>query len=932
MLSFIKPIVLFMKRLDYKKKFTIIAVAIILPFISPAFLSYQSLFKEISILQNEQTAIGYIKALKELIKTIQQHRGMMEGYLKGDVSFKKDIEILEKEIDKSFENLKRFDAKEGKVLKNLSTFIEAERIWKSVKLKNFKKNEMNSFDLHTKLLSNIIIIIKEVSNIFDISRDKNIENYYLSIAVFDKIPNLAEYLGRMRGYITGILANNKITKENERELIEMYALIYSALESVYQNLFHYIKANPKTSHEIKKRVLKSRKLIEEYLKRVNRLISDKNLENEKPKKFFSYATSIIDEVFMLYDTVLQKIETDLKKREKETIVMILFYTAGLFITIFIAFILFAGIYYSTIKSLEKIQRASLDISKGNFDVDTKVDTKDEMADVAKAFEKMAYEIKKQISFLEGYKKALDASSLVIKMDSKGFITYANDSFLEVSGCSKDYILGKEYSDLICPDMVKEISSKIWETIKSKKIWKGVIKNRKKNGEFFITITTIVPITNEKGDVKEYVVAAYDVTELVNSKEQIRKMLYFDTLTNLPNRTKLLEDLKRSRNAVLFIILNIDDFRMLNDFYGYEAGNLVLKNMANWIQEFIGQKFKVYRFPSDEFAIVSHEKIEKDEVLEFVKRLIGYIEEKTVLYEDNEIAVQVSAGVAIAKYGQYKDFDKLLLEADAALKNAKNLRKKIIVYDSGKSSEEEYKKNTEWIRKIKEAIKEDRVEPYFQPIVNTATKKIEKYEALVRIIDKDGKIVLPYEFLDIAKKSKLYTQITKIVIDKAFRVFENRDEEISINISTLDIESAEIAEAIKNSIDKYDISRRVVFEITESEEVKNYEELMKFARNVKKCSCKLAIDDFGSGYSNFAYILNMGVDYLKIDGSLIKNITSDEKSAALVKAVITFTKELGIKTIAEFVADEEIKRMMENIGVDYMQGFYIGKPVSKEAIT
>jgi EAL domain-containing protein (putative c-di-GMP-specific phosphodiesterase class I) len=240
----------------------------------------------------------------------------------------------------------------------------------------------------------------------------------------------------------------------------------------------------------------------------------------------------------------------------------------------------------------------------------------------------------------------------------------------------------------------------------------------------------------------------------------------------------------------------------------------------------------------------------------------------------------------------------------------------------------HKDNMEWIQKIKTAIANDKIIPYFQPIVNNETKKIEKYECLVRLIDEQDKVISPFFFLDIAKHSKLYESITKIMIKKSFQTFNNSNYEFSINLSIEDIIDYNLFGYIKNMLSIYPLADKVCFELLETEKIENYQIIADFVSEVRELGCKVSIDDFGSGYSNFSHLLNLNFDYLKIDASLIKNIHNDKNKQIIVKTIVTFAQELGIKTIGEYVESEEIYDYIKAMGITYSQGYYFSEPVPK----
>jgi EAL domain-containing protein (putative c-di-GMP-specific phosphodiesterase class I) len=290
--------------------------------------------------------------------------------------------------------------------------------------------------------------------------------------------------------------------------------------------------------------------------------------------------------------------------------------------------------------------------------------------------------------------------------------------------------------------------------------------------------------------------------------------------------------------------------------------------------------------------------------------------------NNEI-IQPNVTTALS----FEEASFLLQTVDMAYAIAKIENKEILIYSDDISLSSTYKRNIFWSKKIKKALLSGKIVPYFQPIVNNQNQLFEKYESLVRLIEEDGQVVSPYFFLEISKKTKQYSSITKIMIEKSFEYFQNKSCEFSINLTMEDIVNEEMNSFIFELLKKYQIGSRVVFEIVESESIQNYETVSEFIKKLKSFGCKIAIDDFGSGYSNFEYILKLNVDYLKIDGSLIKNITTDPNAKIVVSTIVDFAKKLSIKTIAEFVENEAIFRVMQELGIDYSQGYYFQAPQS-----
>lgn len=402
--------------------------------------------------------------------------------------------------------------------------------------------------------------------------------------------------------------------------------------------------------------------------------------------------------------------------------------------------------------------------------------------------------------------------------------------------------------------------------------------------------------------------------LVEEKSaQVLKQALVDPLTELPNRIQLQQDLNM-KGLKAIALINIDNFKEINNFFGIPSGDKILRQAAQLIKGF---GFKAYRLNGDEFVLLK--KIsERDEIdVNDFNIILENIQEKEFIVGLEKINLNVTTGIAIGEYD-------LLREADIAMHLAKRRQQRVIVYKQEYEKEQESKRYLETSKEIRKALGSSRIVCYYQPIVNPMNGKKEKYESLARMILEDGTIVPPREFLEVAHKTRLYSEITKEIVYQACTDFKNRSEEFSINLSAKDILSQDIVDFIQTTILETGTANRVVFEILESEGIENYSQVSHFIAVMKKHGAKIAIDDFGSGYSSFENILKLNIDYLKIDGSLIKNIDHDERQRIIVQTIIEFAHKIGVKTIAEFVATEEIAKKVQELGIDYTQGYYYGQ--------
>ena len=265
----------------------------------------------------------------------------------------------------------------------------------------------------------------------------------------------------------------------------------------------------------------------------------------------------------------------------------------------------------------------------------------------------------------------------------------------------------------------------------------------------------------------------------------------------------------------------------------------------------------------------------------------------------------------------------------ALKDAKKKTNYIEIYQ-GKELEEKHKQDIECYQKLLDALENKRVTPFLQPLVPLNNPNLPvKYEALARLVDKKGKIVPPVNFLRVAKQNRIYYRITHAMLNEAFILIEKHHIFLSINLSMADIMNDKTTQMIFNKLENFQACENITFELLETEDFKDYKAVYDFCVKAKSYGVSLALDDFGSGYSNFSHIIHLPVDYIKIDASLISNIVRDHASRLMVEMIVLFAKKIGVKTVAEFVSSYEIMETVRELGVDYAQGFYIGKPEKVE---
>ncbi|AXX85397.1 EAL domain-containing protein [Aliarcobacter skirrowii] len=432
-------------------------------------------------------------------------------------------------------------------------------------------------------------------------------------------------------------------------------------------------------------------------------------------------------------------------------------------------------------------------------------------------------------------------------------------------------------------------------------------------------------------VDKYVLKPIDISKLLQAMLQSLnyhelKDLYTDNLTKLANKNRLQKDLKYSNNDLL-ALLDIDEFLATNDLFGEKIGDKILIEFASKMRNYFSSKdFSLYRIESDKFAVSPKNTIDIDTFFVICRDFLDTIESDAFLIDDNEIDVNVTIGIAKGDGEQAYKYTKRIINY------ARKKFQKIMIYEDSYNIHKSFEQNIMWIKLLKQGFKENLLKAFFQPIVDTKTKEVLKYEALIRYISLDGKVHGPYEFLEVAKKTRLYQNIVKVILDDSLKLIKEKKKKVSINISYVDLIDDKTKKYIYDFLEKNrEFVNNLEFELLESEEIIDFNIIKDFITNVSKYSCKVGIDDFGAGYSNFHILSKLDISFVKIDGSLIKDIHNSKELEIIVRTIASIAKDFHIKTIAEFVATENIYEKVKALNIDYSQGYYFDKPLTFEEI-
>ena len=409
-------------------------------------------------------------------------------------------------------------------------------------------------------------------------------------------------------------------------------------------------------------------------------------------------------------------------------------------------------------------------------------------------------------------------------------------------------------------------------------------------------------------------------DLSSRSRQLQNMRVFDELTGMASRQMLTHKLTHGSGQKALIVADICRLGAINSVYGTMAGDAVLAAAAAALREICPKNAETFRFAGDQFVfLIDDPQINEAEAL--AAKILATASESKLIFERIEIKISMAVGLAYGKHST------LINHAMSALQEAKMLgSNRFVRHNNHLESHRRQKNNLYWLPRLKRALQNGEIQPWFQPIIDNKTGFIEKYECLARLTDEKQQVIDPYFFLEAAEVSGILTAITKTILAQSFAYFEGKNTHFSINITDSDLQEGYLPEAFAFRLKKHNLSaEQVTLEIVESVSAvsvnKHIDQLMGF----QQMGFLIAADDFGSEHSNFSRLLSLDLDYIKIDGAFVRNALSDPRSKMVVKNMVEFSKSIGAQTIAEYVSTPEIFKIIKELGVDYSQGFLFGKP-------
>ena len=541
------------------------------------------------------------------------------------------------------------------------------------------------------------------------------------------------------------------------------------------------------------------------------------------------------------------------------------------------------------------------------------------------------------SISEQHQQLLDQiGSIIIELDDKGNISFLNMAWEKITGFTTEEAINRPIIDFIEKSNFSrdEVSDEIM-TILSGKFDSHQFEFRLKNSsQLELWAEGRFDISRKNNDKNLYISGTIeDITSRKKAQKELEYLAMHDGLTGLYNRVCFETELKkfsatasRGNGPHALLYLDLDRFKVINDTLGHHHGDMVLRNIASLVSSRLREGDFFARIGGDEFALLIPN-IDQEMAFVLASNICKLLDDYQCKIESATFKINCSIGIAEINGDKYPA-NEYMKQADIALYAAKKMGRNLAhIYSEQDSLSTELKTSLEWARTLHQAVAEDSLVLHFQPIININSKKIAYYEALVRL-KLNGDIVPPGEFIPALEREGYMSLLDRQVISKAIYSLAKYPalSKIAVNLSAQGFSDERLLPLIQSKLKEYSVDANcLIFELTESASLSNITATQKMVEKLSSLGCDFSIDDFGTGFSTFNYLKQLPAQSVKIDGSFIVDLAKNSVDGALVKAIYEVASALGKKTVAEFVENEETLQILADIGVNYAQGYHIGKP-------
>lgn len=541
---------------------------------------------------------------------------------------------------------------------------------------------------------------------------------------------------------------------------------------------------------------------------------------------------------------------------------------------------------------------------------------------------------------ERFRGAFDGAPIGIAIvDLDGRFTEVNAAFSRLTGYPADQLQGTSFRSITHPDDHEISDDRFQQLLRRGQTISFDKRYLHAAGHTIWASVHSRLVRHADGRPLHLITMIEDVTDRREFEHKLRYMADHDPLTGLFNRRRFENEVDRQvahsqryggGGAVL--MLDLDHFKYTNDSLGHRAGDELIVAVAKLLRGLLRETDTLARIGGDEFALLLPQAAEEEARLVGEKLLEG-LRGEAVAFGRRKRRLTASMGIAlIGGSGADLTADDLLVSADLALYDAKEAgRDALRVFANEEQREARMRARVTWVERIQAALEDDGFVLYAQPIVDLRTRLVTRHELLLRMRAEDGDLIPPGAFLYVAERYGLVNEIDRWVVRRAIGLIRQareagRELRLEVNISGLSLGDEELLALIERELAQAEINPgNLIFEVTETAAVSNIVAAREFAERVCALGCRFALDDFGAGYGSFYYLKHLPFDYVKIDGEFVRNCVDSETDQLVVQAVVQIARGLGKQTIAEFVEDGATIGVLERFGVDYAQGYHIGRP-------